>query len=313
METHRIGSRRRPARHHHEADAPGGRSRRRWRTRGRDARGLHAGGRHGRLDVPPGQVRGSRRCRDRRSTPSPCALRPPRRQSPSDSGHVARPRRRPAPRARTTTPTPRPSSSASSMARARRRAPATSRWSPGSRAASRSSTSRSTRSSTRSTRRQPLDALGFNGTWPGPRLEVIEGDQVRAIFNNRMPSPPASTSTASACPTRWTASRTSRRTRSSRATVHLRVPRPSRPARTCTTRTTTRRTRSGAASSGRSSSSRGTRPSATTAVRRDPGHRLDQQRRAGRLHDQRPRLPGDLADRRQARRDDRDPVHERGA
>ena len=32
-----------------------------------------------------------------------------------------------------------------------------------------------------------LDALGFNGTWPGPRLEVVEGDTVRATFHNRMP------------------------------------------------------------------------------------------------------------------------------
>jgi FtsP/CotA-like multicopper oxidase with cupredoxin domain len=31
-----------------------------------------------------------------------------------------------------------------------------------------------------------LDALGFNGTWPGPRLEVIEGDAIRATFTNRM-------------------------------------------------------------------------------------------------------------------------------
>ncbi|HEY4188833.1 MAG TPA: multicopper oxidase domain-containing protein, partial [Candidatus Limnocylindrales bacterium] len=31
-----------------------------------------------------------------------------------------------------------------------------------------------------------LDALGFNGTWPGPRLEVVEGDRVRATFTNRM-------------------------------------------------------------------------------------------------------------------------------
>ncbi|MEA2536740.1 MAG: hypothetical protein QOF11_974 [Chloroflexota bacterium] len=31
-----------------------------------------------------------------------------------------------------------------------------------------------------------LDALGFNGTWPGPRLEVIEGDRVRAIFKNNL-------------------------------------------------------------------------------------------------------------------------------
>ncbi len=32
-----------------------------------------------------------------------------------------------------------------------------------------------------------LDALGFNGTWPGPRLVVVEGDTVRATFHNRMP------------------------------------------------------------------------------------------------------------------------------
>jgi FtsP/CotA-like multicopper oxidase with cupredoxin domain len=31
-----------------------------------------------------------------------------------------------------------------------------------------------------------IDALGFNGTWPGPRLEVVEGDRVRAIFTNNM-------------------------------------------------------------------------------------------------------------------------------
>jgi FtsP/CotA-like multicopper oxidase with cupredoxin domain len=32
----------------------------------------------------------------------------------------------------------------------------------------------------------PVDALGFNGTWPGPRLDVIEGDTVRAIFTNNL-------------------------------------------------------------------------------------------------------------------------------
>jgi FtsP/CotA-like multicopper oxidase with cupredoxin domain len=34
--------------------------------------------------------------------------------------------------------------------------------------------------------KDPLDALGFNGTWPGPRLEVVEGDTVRAIFKNNL-------------------------------------------------------------------------------------------------------------------------------
>ncbi len=32
----------------------------------------------------------------------------------------------------------------------------------------------------------PLDALGFNGTWPGPRIDVTEGDKVRATFTNHM-------------------------------------------------------------------------------------------------------------------------------
>jgi len=34
--------------------------------------------------------------------------------------------------------------------------------------------------------RDPVDALGFNGTWPGPRLDVVEGDKVRAIFTNNL-------------------------------------------------------------------------------------------------------------------------------
>jgi FtsP/CotA-like multicopper oxidase with cupredoxin domain len=33
----------------------------------------------------------------------------------------------------------------------------------------------------------PIDALGFNSTWPGPRLEVVEGDLVRANFINNLP------------------------------------------------------------------------------------------------------------------------------
>jgi FtsP/CotA-like multicopper oxidase with cupredoxin domain len=32
----------------------------------------------------------------------------------------------------------------------------------------------------------PIDALGFNGTWPGPQLRVTEGDKVRAVFTNNM-------------------------------------------------------------------------------------------------------------------------------
>ena len=31
-----------------------------------------------------------------------------------------------------------------------------------------------------------IDALGFNGTWPGPRIDVIEGDRIRAVFTNKL-------------------------------------------------------------------------------------------------------------------------------
>ena len=34
--------------------------------------------------------------------------------------------------------------------------------------------------------KDPVAALGFNGTWPGPRLTVVEGDKVRATFTNNM-------------------------------------------------------------------------------------------------------------------------------
>jgi len=34
--------------------------------------------------------------------------------------------------------------------------------------------------------KEPVDALGFNGMWPGPRIDVIEGDKVRATFTNNM-------------------------------------------------------------------------------------------------------------------------------
>ena len=32
----------------------------------------------------------------------------------------------------------------------------------------------------------PVAALGFNGTWPGPRIDVIAGDTIRAIFRNNL-------------------------------------------------------------------------------------------------------------------------------
>jgi FtsP/CotA-like multicopper oxidase with cupredoxin domain len=35
--------------------------------------------------------------------------------------------------------------------------------------------------------KEPINALGFNGMWPGPRISVIEGDRVRATFRNNLP------------------------------------------------------------------------------------------------------------------------------
>jgi FtsP/CotA-like multicopper oxidase with cupredoxin domain len=35
--------------------------------------------------------------------------------------------------------------------------------------------------------KDPVKALGYNGVWPGPLLAVTEGDNVRAIFTNKMP------------------------------------------------------------------------------------------------------------------------------
>ena len=34
--------------------------------------------------------------------------------------------------------------------------------------------------------KEPIAALGYNGTWPAPRIDVVEGDTVRAIFTNRL-------------------------------------------------------------------------------------------------------------------------------
>jgi FtsP/CotA-like multicopper oxidase with cupredoxin domain len=34
--------------------------------------------------------------------------------------------------------------------------------------------------------KDPVAALGFNATWPGPRLNVVEGDRIRATFTNKM-------------------------------------------------------------------------------------------------------------------------------
>ena len=32
----------------------------------------------------------------------------------------------------------------------------------------------------------PVEALGYNGQWPGPTIRVNQGDKVRAIFTNNL-------------------------------------------------------------------------------------------------------------------------------
>jgi FtsP/CotA-like multicopper oxidase with cupredoxin domain len=34
--------------------------------------------------------------------------------------------------------------------------------------------------------KDPVNALGFDAMWPGPRVDVIEGDKIRAVFKNNM-------------------------------------------------------------------------------------------------------------------------------
>ena len=161
--------------------------------------------------------------------------------------------------------------------------------------------------------KEPVKALGFNGTWPGPRLTVVEGDRVRATFTNNLrrehghplPRPEAAQQhgrRAAHHPGPDPAGRVVhlrvRRTDAGLAHVPL-APQRDRPGRARAARRVHRR-------------AEGPGGPLRPAVRRDPGHRLDQQRLAGWLHDQRPRLPGDVADRRDARRHDRHPLHERG-
>ena len=39
-----------------------------------------------------------------------------------------------------------------------------------------------------------IDAWGFNGSAPGPTIQVNQGDHVRVIFENRLPEPTCSSS-----------------------------------------------------------------------------------------------------------------------
>ena len=58
-------------------------------------------------------------------------------------------------------------------------------------------------------KKDPIAGLGFNGTWPGPRLTVVEGDRGPGDLQEQHEGiDRRSISTASACRTTWTASRT---------------------------------------------------------------------------------------------------------
>ena len=152
--------------------------------------------------------------------------------------------------------------------------------------------------------KEPIAALGYGGTWPAPRIAVVEGDQVRATSSRTTcPSRPASTSTVSVCRTRWTASRTSPRSRSSlgESFTYEFVGRTPGSHMYHSHHNATDQVGRGLLGAfivePKDPAQRYDQP-----VRRDPGHRLDQQRHAGRLHDQRSRLSGHVADRRDARR-----------
>ena len=161
--------------------------------------------------------------------------------------------------------------------------------------------------------KEPVAALGYNGTWPGPRISVVEGDKVRAIFKNNLKELTGVHFHGQRLPER-DGRRPAHHPGADPAgrVIHVRVrradariahvplaPQRDRPGRAGTAGRVHRRTAR-------------RRPALRPALRRDAGHRLDQQRHARRVHDQRPRVPGDGPDRRPARRDDRHPVHERG-
>ena len=179
-----------------------------------------------------------------------------------------------------------------------RRQPAAGRR--GSMATRRSSISRRQPSSGRSTPEGPVDAVGYNGTWPGPLMRVDRG-RPRAHRPPQQPrrDRPASTSTAWTCPTRWTACRSSPSRRSSRA---RRSPTSSRPRHAGSHMYHSHHNATEQVGAGLLGAFI-VEPSdpAQRYQRRPATYVLDQQRRPRRLHHQRQGLPGDRADRRASR------------
>ena len=104
-----------------------------------------------------------------------------------------------------------------------------------------------------------VEALAYNGQVPGPQIRVREGDRVRVVVKNELPSRPPSTSTASSCPNDQDGVPfITQPPIKPGASVHVRVHGARTPARTCTTRTTTRPSRSASGCWARSSWSRST-------------------------------------------------------
>ena len=161
--------------------------------------------------------------------------------------------------------------------------------------------------------KDPVKALGFNGTWPGPRLTVTEGDRVRAIFKNNMRESTGIHFHGQRLPNAMD------------GVPHV-TQEPIEPGASFTYEFVARTPGSHMYHSHHNATDQVGRgllgafivepkdrgAALRPPVRRDAGHHLDQQRRARRVHDQRPRLPGDGADRGHPRRDHRHPVHERG-
>jgi len=159
--------------------------------------------------------------------------------------------------------------------------------------------------------KDPIAALGYNGVWPGPRLTVVEGDTVRAVFTNNLDETTGVHFHGQRVPNPMD------------GVPHI-TQEPIRPGESFTYEFVARVPGSHMYHSHHNATDQVGRgllgafivePSDPAAlrplVRQEPGHHLDQQRRARGIHHQRPWLPRDCSHRRDAGRQDRHPVHER--
>ncbi len=68
-----------------------------------------------------------------------------------------------------------------------------------------------------------LNLWGYNGSAPGPTIQVNQGDRVRIIVDNHLPEPTSMHWHGFEFPSRWTAVPASRKTRSPRRPLRLRI------------------------------------------------------------------------------------------